>query len=57
MGRLYAVIIHLMLHFLLFLDFSYVPGALSIGVWLRVFAMLLGYGKMRDRLDETVGGG
>ena len=24
---------------------------------IRVFAMLLGYEKMRDHLDETVGGG
>ena len=43
--------------FFCFLDFSYVPGAVSIGVWLRVFTRLLGYGKMWDHLDEMVGGG
>ena len=57
MGCLYAIIIRLMLHFSLFLGFSDVSGALSIGVLLCVLDRLLGYERMLDHWDETVGGG
>ena len=39
------------------MDFSYVPGAFSIAVLLRVFARLLGYEGMLDHWDEMAGGG
>ena len=57
MGRLYAIIIHLMLHFPLFLGFSCIPRAFSIGVLRSVFARPLEYERMLDRWDEMVGGG
>ena len=56
-GRLYAIIIRLMLHFSLVFGFFKCSRGIYHWGLLHVYAKLLGYGRMLGHLDEMAGEG